>query len=67
MLALDPSLVRAERLATSRGEGADGDAAQADAALAHDAVEHVVAVTTAAIRARVAAAKPKPQSALSKP
>jgi creatinine amidohydrolase len=67
MLALDPSLVRGERLGASRGQGADGDAAQADAALGYDAVEHVVAVTTAAIRARVDTATAKPQSALSKP
>ena len=63
MLALDPSLVRTERLATSKGEGADGDARRADAALGRAAVEHIVEVTVAAIRARTG----KPQSTLSKP
>lgn len=63
MLALDPSLVRSERLAASRGEGADGDARRADAALGRNAVEHIVDVTVAAIRARGA----KPQSTPSKP
>jgi creatinine amidohydrolase/Fe(II)-dependent formamide hydrolase-like protein len=63
MLALDPSMVRTERLASSKGEGADGDARRADAALGTAAVDHVVAVTVAAIRARTA----KPQSRLSKP
>jgi creatinine amidohydrolase len=64
MLALDPSLVRSERLAKSTGEGADGDASRADAALGKDAVDRIVAVTVDAIRARLAG---KPQSALSKP
>jgi creatinine amidohydrolase/Fe(II)-dependent formamide hydrolase-like protein len=63
MLALDPSLVRSDRLAASRGEGADGDARRADAALAAAAVDHVVDATVAAIRARTG----KPQSGLSKP
>jgi creatinine amidohydrolase len=67
MLALDPSLVRRDRLADSRGQGADGDAAQADAALANDAVERVVAQTAAAIRAHVAASPARPQSGSTKP
>jgi creatinine amidohydrolase len=67
MLALDPSLVRSERLSSSQGEGADGDASRAEAALGKEAVERVVAVTAAAIRARTAAREGKPQSAPSKP
>ena len=67
MLALDPSLVRSERLAKSQGEGADGDASRADAALGKEAVERIVAVTVEAIRARTASREGKPQSALSKP
>jgi creatinine amidohydrolase/Fe(II)-dependent formamide hydrolase-like protein len=63
MLALDASLVRAERLAASGGEGADGDSRRADAALAREAVDHVVDVTVAAIRARTG----KPQSTIAKP
>jgi creatinine amidohydrolase len=67
MLALDPSLVRSERLAKSQGEGADGDASRADAALGKEAVDRIVSVTVDAIRARTQAAGSKPQSALSKP
>lgn len=67
MLALDPSLVRSERLAKSQGEGADGDASRAEAALGMQAVDRIVAVTVDAIRARTSAAGGKPQSALSKP
>jgi len=67
MLALDPSLVRAERLSKSTGEGADGDASRAEAALGKEAVERIVAVTVEAIRARTAAREGKPQSSLSKP
>jgi creatinine amidohydrolase len=67
MLALDPSLVRSERLANSRGEGADGDASRADAALGKEAVDRIVSVTVEAIRARTLAAGSKPQSTLSKP
>ena len=67
MLALDPSLVRSERLSSSQGEGADGDASRADAALGKEAVERIVAQTVAAIRARTAAREGKPQSAPSKP
>jgi creatinine amidohydrolase/Fe(II)-dependent formamide hydrolase-like protein len=63
MLALDPSMVRTERLVSSKGDGADGDARRADAALGAAAVDHVVAVTVAAIRARTV----KPQSELAKP
>ncbi len=66
-LALDPTLVRNERLAQSKGQGADGDASRADAALAKEAVEHIVAVSVEAIRARTQAGQAKPQSALSKP
>jgi creatinine amidohydrolase len=67
MLALDPSLVRAERLAKSTGEGADGDASRAEAALGKEAVERIVSVTVESIRARAAAREGKPQSAVSKP
>jgi creatinine amidohydrolase len=67
MMALEPSLVRSERLAKSTGEGADGDASRADAALGKEAVERIVAVTAEAIRARTAAREGKPQSAVSKP
>jgi creatinine amidohydrolase len=67
MLALDPSLVRAERLAKSQGEGADGDASRADAALGEEAAERIVSVTVEAIRAWARTAGGKPQSALSKP
>jgi creatinine amidohydrolase len=67
MLALDPSLVRAERLAKSQGEGADGDASRADAALGKEAAERIVVLTVQAIRARTAVREGKPQSALSKP
>jgi creatinine amidohydrolase len=67
MLALDPSLVRSERLAKSTGEGADGDASRAEAALGKEAVDRIVSVTVDAIRARTQAAGSKPQSALSKP
>jgi creatinine amidohydrolase len=67
MLALDPSLVRADRLARSQGEGADGDASRADAALGKEAVERIVGLTVEAIRARTAAREGKPQSAASKP
>ena len=67
MLALDPSLVRSERLSSSQGEGADGDASRADAALGKEAVERIVAQTVAAIRVRAAAREGKPQSAPSKP
>jgi creatinine amidohydrolase len=66
-LALAPSLVRAERLAKSTGEGADGDASRAEAALGKEAVDRIVSVTADAIRARTRAAGSKPQSALSKP
>jgi creatinine amidohydrolase len=62
MLALDPSLVRADRLPKSTGEGADGDASRADAALGKEAVERIVSVTVDAIRDRVAAREGKPQS-----
>jgi creatinine amidohydrolase len=67
MLALEPSLVRADRLAGSAGEGADGDASRADAALGKEAVDRIVAVTVQAIRARTQAPSAKPQSALTKP
>jgi creatinine amidohydrolase len=67
MLALDASLVRRDKLASSQGEGADGDARRADAALGQAAVEHVVAVTVAAIRARTQAPQGRPQSRPSKP
>jgi creatinine amidohydrolase len=67
MLALDPSLVRSERLAKSTGEGADGDASRADAALGKEAVERIVAVTVQAISLRTQAASAKPQSVLTKP
>jgi creatinine amidohydrolase len=67
MLALDPTLVRSERLAKSTGEGADGDASRADAALGKEAVERIVALTVEAIRARTVAREGKPQSAPSKP
>ncbi len=67
MLALDPSFVRSERLASSRGEGADGDAAHAAAALGKEAVDRIVSVTVQAIRAHTAAANGKPQSTASKP
>jgi len=67
MLALDSSLVRAERLTRSAGEGADGDASRADAALGKEAVDRIVSVTVEAIRARTVAREGKPQSALSKP
>jgi creatinine amidohydrolase len=67
MLALDPTLVRNERLATSQGEGADGDASRAEAALGKEAVDRIVSVTVDAIRARTQAGGTKPQSALSKP
>jgi creatinine amidohydrolase len=67
MLALDPSLVRADRLAKSQGEGADGDASRADAALGKDAVERIVSQTVQAIRARTPANEGKPQSAPTKP
>ena len=67
MLALDPSLVRSERLSSSQGEGADGDASRAEAALGKEAVERIVAQTVAAIRVRTAAREGKPQSAPSKP
>lgn len=62
MLALDASLVRADRLAKSAGEGADGDASRADAALGQEAVDRIVAVTVRAIRARTAGREGKPQS-----
>ncbi len=67
MLALDPSLVRAERLSKSQGEGADGDASRAEAALGKEAADRIVALTVQAIRARTALREGKPQSALSKP
>lgn len=67
MLALDASLVRRDKLASSRGEGADGDARRADAALGQSAVEHLVAVTVAAIRERTEAPPGKPQSGRGKP
>jgi creatinine amidohydrolase len=67
MLALDPSLVRVERLTSSQGEGADGDAGRAEAALGKEAVERIVAQTVQAIRGQVAARQGKPQSAPSKP
>ena len=67
MLALDPSLVRSERLSSSQGEGADGDASRAEAALGKVAVERIVAITVAAIRVRTASREGKPQSAPSKP
>jgi creatinine amidohydrolase len=67
MLALDPSLVRGDRLAKSQGEGADGDASRADAALGNEAVERIVSVTVESIRAWARTARGKPQSALSKP
>ena len=62
MLSLDPSLVRRERLASSRGEGADGDASRAEAALGQEAVDRIVAVTAQAIRARTQVPGGKPQS-----
>jgi creatinine amidohydrolase len=65
-MALDPTLVRSERLAKSQGEGADGDASRADAALAKEAVDHIVATSVEAIRVRTAAHAAKPQSAVSK-
>ncbi len=67
MLALDPSLVRSDRLAKSQGEGADGDAARADAALGKEAVERIVAQTVQAIRLRTAGRAGKPQSTPPKP
>ncbi len=67
MLALDPSLVRSDRLAKSQGEGADGDASRAQALLANEAVDRIVAVTVEAIRARIQAGSGKPQSTRSKP
>jgi creatinine amidohydrolase len=67
MLALDPSLVRSERLSSSQGEGADGDASRAQAELGKAGVERIVSVTVEAIRARTQAAGGKPQSALPKP
>jgi creatinine amidohydrolase len=67
MLALEPSLVRSERLPKSTGEGADGDASRAEAALGKDAVDRIVSVTVDAIRARTGVREGKPQSSLSKP
>ncbi len=53
-LAVDPSLVRAERLADARrpDDGVSGDPRRASAALGLPGVEHVVDVSVAAIRAR---------------
>jgi creatinine amidohydrolase len=62
MLALDASLVRADRLAKSQGEGADGDSSRAEAALGQESVERIVSVTVRAIRARTQAPGGKPQS-----
>ncbi len=67
MLALDPSLVRSERLAKSQGGGADGDASRADAALGKEAADRIVAQTVQAIRERTALREGKPQSTSSKP
>jgi len=57
MLALDPSLVRADRLPEYRpqpGDGVGGDPRQASAALGQAGVDAIVADTVAAIRAAVA-------------
>jgi creatinine amidohydrolase/Fe(II)-dependent formamide hydrolase-like protein len=67
MLALDPTLVRADLLSKSTGEGAEGDASRAEAALGNEAVDRVVAITVQAIRARTQAPSAKPQSVLNKP
>jgi len=52
MMALDPSLVRTDRL--KPGEGANGDPSQASAALGQLGVDLIVAKTVEAIRAAVA-------------
>ena len=53
MLALDPSLVRADRL--KPGEGVYGDPSRASAALGQLGVELIVTKTVAAVRRVVAA------------
>ena len=52
MMALDPSLVRADRLAP--GEGVNGDPTRASAALGQLGVDLIVANTVAAIRSAIA-------------
>jgi len=59
MMALDPSLVRAEALPLrapgTRGDGVEGDPRRASGDLAREAVEHVVDVTVLVIRQRTVA------------
>jgi creatinine amidohydrolase len=58
MLAVDPSLVRQERLRVAPGsgvwDGADGDPSRASAELGREATEAIVAQTVAAIRQSLA-------------
>jgi creatinine amidohydrolase/Fe(II)-dependent formamide hydrolase-like protein len=51
MLALDPSLVRADAMAARAAPGVAGNPARATAELGRPGVEHIVQVTVAAIRA----------------
>ena len=61
-LAIDPALVRTERLQAPRaGDGADGDPRRASAELGRLGIEHIVEASVAAIRERVAAPPHKPR------